>query len=213
VAWAEKFKADFIEVGNYFREHNVRVVNMSWADNQDEFEQWLDKTSSEKDPNVRKQMAAKIYAVWREGIADAIQAAPNTLWVCAAGNSDSNASFLGDVPASLELPNLITVGAVDQAGDETSFTSYGKTVALYADGYQVMSYIPGGTRVRLSGTSMASPNVANLAGKLIALDPKLTPRETIELMKEGATRSADGRIPIIDPKASVALLRKQMSAK
>ena len=209
VAWAEKFKADFLQVGEYLRKHNVRVVNMSWGDNQAEFEQWLDKTSTEKDPQKRKQLAGQIYAVWREAVAGAIQAAPNTLWVCAAGNSDSNASFAGDVPASLQLPNLVSVGAVDQAGDETSFTSYGNTVVLDADGYQVKSYVPGGTLLRLSGTSMASPNVANLAAKLFALDPKLTPEQAIALMKQSATASSDGRLHLIDPQAAVALLHKQ----
>lgn len=208
IAWAEKFKADFKQVGEYLRDHNVRVVNMSWGDSQGEFEQWLDKTSTEEDPNKRKQLAAQIYAVWRDAVAGAIQAAPNTLWVCAAGNSDSNASFLGDVPASLQLPNLVTVGAVDQAGDETSFTSYGKTVILDSDGYRVLSYVPGGRRMRFSGTSMASPNVVNLAAKLIALDPKLTPEQTIALMKKGATPSADGRLHLINPRATVELLKQ-----
>ncbi len=213
IAWAEKFKADFHEVGEYFRANNVRVVNMSWADSQGEIEQWLDKTSTEKDPDKRKQLAAEIYAVWRDAVEGAIKAAPDTLWVSAAGNSDSNASFLGDVPASLELPNLITVGAVDQAGDETSFTSYGKTVVLDADGYEVESYVPGGPRLKESGTSMASPNVVNLAAKLIALDPKLTPQQTIALMKQGATASADGRLHLIDPKATLALLDREQSSR
>lgn len=211
MAWVEKFKADFHEVGDYLREHDVRVVNVSWADNQAEFEQWLSKTSALTDPSERKKLAGQLFAVWREGLEDAIRAAPNTLWVCAAGDSDSNASFLGDVPASLELPNLVTVGAVDQAGDETSFTSYGKTVMLYADGYQVDSYVPGGKRIRLSGTSVASPNVANLAAKLIALDPRLTPEQTIALMEKGATAGADGRIHLIDPKNSVELLQKELA--
>jgi subtilisin family serine protease len=213
VAWAEKFKADFRQVGEYFRKHNVRVVNMSWGDSQGEFEQWLNKTSSVKNPNQRKQLAGQIYAVWREAVAGAIQAAPKTLWVCAAGNSDSNASFLGDVPASLRFPNLVTVGAVDQAGEETSFTSYGKTVILDADGYQVESYVPGGRRMRFSGTSMASPNVANLAAKLIALDPKLTPEQTIALMQQGSTPSSNGRLHLIDPKATIALLKQQHASR
>lgn len=213
VAWAEKFKEDFHEVGEYLRRNQVQVVNMSWSDDVAEIEQWLDRTSTEKDAEKRKEQARGIYAIWREAVEGAIQAAPDTLWICAAGNSDSNATFLGDVPASLELPNLISIGAVDQAGDETSFTSYGKTVVLYADGFQVESYVPGGTRLKESGTSMASPNAVNLAAKLIALDPKLTPKETIALMEEGATTSSDGRLKTIDPKASVALLRKQLSQK
>ena len=213
VAWAEKFKADFLEVGNYLRDHNVRVVNMSWGDDQAEFEQWLSKTSTEKDAAKRKELAGQIYSVWRDAISGAIQAAPNTLWVCAAGNSDSNASFTGDVPASLPLPNLIAVGAVDQAGDETSFTSYGPTVFLYADGFEVPSKVPGGTELQLSGTSMASPNVANLAAKLIALDPKLTPAQTIALMKESATIGKDNRVHLIDAKAAIALLHKQYPPK
>ncbi|MGA2727898.1 MAG: S8 family serine peptidase [Terracidiphilus sp.] len=213
VAWAEKFKADFQQVGDYLRSHDVRVVNMSWGDYVSEFEQWLDKTSSEKDAEKRKQMASAIYDVWREGVDDAIKAAPNTLWICAAGNSDSNASFVGDVPASLEEPNLIAVGAVDQAGDETSFTSYGKTVVLDANGYEVESYLPGGTKMRWSGTSMASPNVANLAAKLIALDPKLPPEQTIALMKESATTSADGRLHLIDPRKTIERLKEDMARK
>jgi subtilisin family serine protease len=213
IAWAEKFKSDFREVGEYLRRNHVRVVNMSWGDSQGEIEQWLDKTSTDKDPNARKKLAGQIYAVWRDAVAGAINAAPDTLWVCAAGNSNSNASFLGDVPASLELPNLIAVGAVDQAGDETSFTSYGKTVVLDADGYEVESYVPGGTRLKFSGTSMASPNVVNLAAKLIALDPKLTPQQTIALMKQGATTSADGRLRLINPRATVALLKQQQASQ
>jgi subtilisin family serine protease len=206
VGWANTFKADFAQIGDYFRDNNVRVVNMSWSDSVSEIEEWLTKTSAEKDPAVRKQFAAQIYAIWKQAIEDAIQRAPNTLFVCAAGNSDSNAGFNGDLPASLHLPNLITVGAVDQAGEETSFTSYGDTVKLHADGFQVESYVPGGTKLKFSGTSMASPNVVNLAAKLIALDPSLTPEQTIALMEKGADTSADGRIHLIDPKATVALL-------
>ena len=209
VAWAEKFKVDFAMVGEYLREHNVRVVNMSWADSQSEFEEWLTKTSSEKDPAVRKELARRIYEVWRDAVEGAIKRAPNTLFVCAAGNSNSDPNFLGDVPASLQLPNLVTVGAVDQAGEETSFTSFGKTVLLHANGYRVPSYVPGGTILKESGTSMASPNVVNLAAKLIALNPSLTPEQTIALMRKGATPSADGRLHVIDPKATVALLRER----
>ena len=116
------------------------------------------------------------------------------------------------MPAGLQLPNLIAVGAVNQAGDETSFTSYGPTVLVDADGYNVESYVPGGARMKLSGTSMASPNVTNLAAKLFALDPSLTPAQAIDLIRQGATASEDGRRHLIDEKHSVELLRSRKSA-
>jgi len=211
--WANTFAGDFEAMGDYFRTHNVRVVNMSWGDTVAEFEESLAKNTTEKDPAVRKKLAQQIYQNWRRGVETAIQRAPNTLFVAAAGNSDSNAGFEEDVPASLHLPNLLVVGAVNQAGEETSFTSYGDTVLVDADGYRVESFVPGGTRLKESGTSMASPNVANLAGKLFALDPALTPEQVITLIRQGADASADGRRHLINPKASVALLQKQTDLK
>lgn len=53
---------------------------------------------------------------------------------------------------------------------------------------------------------MASPNVANLAAKLFALDPSLTPEKVIGLIRQGADSSPDGRRHLINPKKSVALL-------
>ncbi len=205
--WARHLGADFQQMSDYFRTRNVRVVNMSWGDEPQEFETWISKTGGGADPAERKKRAAELYAIWRAAIESAIKNAPNTLFVTAAGNSDSDSGFIDDVPASLHLPNLIAVGAVNQAGDETSFTSYGSTVVVDADGYDVESYVPGGSKLRLSGTSMASPNVVNLAAKLFALNPSLTPAQVIELIRQGATASEDGRRHLIDEKRSVALLQ------
>jgi subtilisin family serine protease len=80
-------------------------------------------------------------------------------------------------------------------------------VLVHSDGYQVVSFVPGGARLPFSGTSMASPNVVNLAAKLIAIDPTLTPTQTIKLIRDGATATADGRRHLIDEKRSVALLK------
>ena len=211
--WAHRMAEAFRRMSDYFRTRNVRVVNMSWGDDPKEIEQWLAKTGGPTDPAQRKKRADEIFGIWHDAVENAIKGAPKTLFVCAAGNSDSDASFLRDVPAGLHLPNLIAVGAVNQAGDETSFTSYGPTVVVDADGYQVDSFIPGGTRVKLSGTSMASPNVANLAAKLFALDPSLTPEKVIDLIRRGADTSEDGRRHLINPGKSVELLgRRQAQA-
>ena len=206
--------ANFKLIGEFCAQHKVRVVNLSWGDQPSEFEEWLSKTKTNQTAEERKQEALALFAIWKQAIVDAMQAAPGTLFVAAAGNSDSDAGFLEDVPASLELPNLITVGATNQAGDATSFTSYGKTVVVFASGYHVESFIPGGKKVRLSGTSMAAPQVTNLAGKLFAVDPALTPEKAKELILAGSTLSDDGKRKLIDEKKTLELVKeKKTTAK
>jgi subtilisin family serine protease len=197
---------------DWFRANHIRVVNMSWGGGPQDFESALEKNGMGKDAADRKAIATKLYAIERDGLYNAMKSAPEILFICAAGNADSNSSFNDMMPSSFVLPNLLAVGAVDQAGDEASFTSYGPTVLVDANGYQVESVVPGGAKLRMSGTSMASPNAVNLAAKLIALDPKLTPEQTIHLMVTGATTSEDGRRHNLDPKRSVELLRQSQNS-
>lgn len=198
---------------DWFRAHGVRVVNMSWGGTPAAYEDALEKNGMGKDAEERKAIARHLFGIEKAGLEAAIRSAPDILFVAAAGNADSDSGFDETIPGGLDLPNLLVVGAVDQAGDEASFTSYGNTVRAHANGYQVESYFPGGASVRESGTSMASPNTVNLAAKLLALDPKLTPAQLSDLIVRGGSRSDDGRRNLIDPKKSVALLKGQTAAR
>jgi len=204
---ARRGAASYLAYVGWMKRNHVRVVNMSWGGSPSSYEEALEKNGVGKDAAERKDMARKLFAIDRDGLLAALKTAPEILFVCAAGNENADSGFDEFIPASFDLPNLLVVGAVDQAGDEASFTSYGKTVKVDANGYQVESFFPGGALMRESGTSMASPAVANLAAKLIALDPKLTPTETIDLIVKGASPSEDGRRNNIDSKKSVALLK------
>jgi hypothetical protein len=42
------------------------------------------------------------------------------------------------MPASIDLPNIMVAGAADQAGDVISFTSVGKSVDVYSNGFEVI---------------------------------------------------------------------------
>ncbi len=211
--YVETMRQNFAAIGRYAAEHHVRVVNMSWRDNVAEFEEWLARQDANADPAARKQAAQALYQIWRTGIQEAIRNAPDTLFCAAAGNSNQDADFQEEVPASLEEPNLLTVGAVDQAGDAANFTSYGKTVVIYADGWNVPSQVPGGGTLRMSGTSMAAPQVANLAAKLFALEPTLTAAEARRLILDVATPSEDGKRALLNPQRSVELLRQRVARR
>ena len=201
----EQRSAMFRTTVAWFAKHHVRVVNMSWAYDRQEFEEALERNGIGTDAAKRKELADKYFALERDSLYKAMQQAPDVLFVCAAGNSDNSAVFEEDIPASFHLPNLIAVGAVDSAGQETDFSSYGPTVLVDANGFMVDSLVPGGSTLRMSGTSMAAPQVTNLAAKLIALDPTLSPERTIQLIVSGTQSSANGRLHNINPKRSVAL--------
>ena len=189
---------------DFFRKHGVRVVNMSWGGTIKGVEEQLELCNIGKTPEERSKIAREYFDISKDALTKAFRSAPEILFVTAAGNSDENASFVEDIPAGISLPNLISVGAVDRAGDEASFTSYGPTVVVDANGYQVESVIPGGDKMAESGTSMASPQVANLAAKMLAVNPKLTPPEVIALIRKTAEKTPDGRRNLIDPKKAVA---------
>ena len=189
---------------DFFKREHVRVVNMSWGGSVGDFESDLEKCGIGKSADERKALGREYFEIQKAAQAKAFSSAPEILFVTAAGNSNNDASFVEFVPSGISLPNLITVGAVDSAGEEAPFTSYGPTVKVHANGYQVESYLPGGSRVPLSGTSMASPQVANLAGKLLAVNPKLTPTELIRIIVDTADRSADGRRNLVNPKKAIA---------
>src|SRR5664279_4355010 len=67
--------------------------------------------------------------------------------------------------------------------------------------------------MRARGRCSRSPSfperrVVNLAAKLFALDPSLSPAQVIRLIKQGATTTADGRRHLVDQNRSIALLRQ-----
>jgi subtilisin family serine protease len=196
---------EFRETVEYFKGNGVRVVNMSWLYTPGYLEAALEANNAGGTPEERQRLAREIFAITADALRDAIAGAPGILFVAAAGNANEDNRFVETVPASLDLPNVITAGAVDQAGDEAAFTSYGKT-EVYANGYEVPSVVPGGDEIPMSGTSMAAPQVANLAAKLLAVRPDLTVdqlRRAILEPSEERTIGEGKRIRLLDPKASM----------
>ena len=204
---ARRLAEDYRQTTRYFQQHGVRVVNMSWGWTFKEIEDALADNGVGRDAEERAAMAREMIGILSDGLREAMAQTPDILYVTAAGNDDNDVEFDVVIPSSFELPNLMVVGAVDQAGEPTGFTSGGRNVRVYANGFQVESFVPGGATMKMSGTSMASPNVCNLAAKLFTLEPGLTPVEVVELIEKGAdAKEANPDILLINPKKTVGML-------
>jgi len=194
-AWANMFG----QVVDYFKANGVKVVNMSWTVGlETEFLNPMRINGFGSNEEERMAQAKKLFEIERAAYIKAVESAPDILFVCGAGNSNNDVDFAMEFPASLNLPNILTVGAVDIEGKKTGFTTEGASVDVYANGYEVESLVPGGHRLAFSGTSMASPQVVNLAAKLWAVDPDLTVEQVKDLILNTATES-DEHIMLLNP--------------
>jgi len=114
------------------------------------------------------------------------------LFVAAAGNDTTNNDFIPQYPASLDLPNVISVAASTKFGQFASvFSNKGpQSVHLAAPGEDIVSTTPhgyagqgliagktegdGSTYSLFSGTSMATPHVSGAAALACAAAPGIS---------------------------------------
>ena len=110
---------------------------------------------------------------------DAIQAAGNSgmVFAAAAGNEYTNLDEYGfSVPASLNLPNIISVAAIGPQGTISEFSNRGyHHTDIAAPGEFIKSTLPGEIFAFFGGTSMATPHVAGVAALMKAEAPQLDP--------------------------------------
>ncbi|HZB46048.1 MAG TPA: S8 family serine peptidase, partial [Pyrinomonadaceae bacterium] len=130
---------------------NVRVISASWGSQ---------SRSRALEDVIRKAGEADI------------------LFVAAAGNDGANADKRPHYPSGYKLPNVLSVAALDRRDELASFSNYGeKGVHVAAPGKEILSTWLGGAYEEHSGTSMATPFVAGVAGLVLSVEPNLSVKE------------------------------------
>lgn len=172
----------------YAAAHGARVINLSLG-------------GSSVSQTMR---AALAYAV-----------ANNALPVCAAGNSNSSTA-----PEPAYWYDCLSVIATDQNGAKASFSNYGVVDDVAAPGVAILSTMPTyGVTLNsygylnnydaLSGTSMATPAVAGIAGLVFSRNPALSPAQVRGIIEaaagDGAGWSPDLGFGIVNAAKAVSL--------
>ncbi|EQC47665.1 S8 family serine peptidase [Bacteriovorax sp. Seq25_V] len=176
------------EIGYYVDGHKARVANGSFGTGYPQakmivetvYKQVLKKEPAPED--VEKFAKYFINALVKEGIRMP-KAAPNTLFVFAAGNDGLDNDTYPTSPTNVQADNVISVAATIDYNAIAPFSNYGKTmVDVAAPGVAIRSAAPGNEYIQVSGTSQAAPFVAGVAGKILDTNPELSPLEVKKII-------------------------------
>ncbi|NLD47443.1 MAG: S8 family serine peptidase, partial [Clostridiaceae bacterium] len=111
----------------------------------------------------------------------------SAVFICAAGNMGTDTTKV--YPASYDLPNVISVAALDNRGNLASFSNYGNNVDVAAPGAGILSTIPGDAYGYLSGTSMAAPVVTGIAALLKSYCPDISSSEIVRRIENNVVKT------------------------
>jgi thermitase len=128
---------------------NVRVISASWGS--------------------RSRSKALEDVIRKAGEAD-------ILFIAASGNDGTDK--YQHYPSGYKLPNVLSVAALDRRDQLASFSNFGaKDVHVAAPGKEILSTWLNGGYEEHSGTSMATPFVAGVAGLVLSVEPNLSVKE------------------------------------
>jgi subtilisin family serine protease/subtilisin-like proprotein convertase family protein len=126
----------------------------------------------------------------RTAIADSIDA--GIMFVAAAGNDGIDADISPSYPATYDLDGIVAVANTTRTDNMAGNSTYGEVgVDLGAPGTQILSTYLNDGYATASGTSMASPHVAGVAGLVWAVQPTLSIAEVKAILMDSGESLPD----------------------
>lgn len=108
-------------------------------------------------------------------------ASKNKIMVAAMGNDGNNTR---SYPAA--LPEVIAVGSTNSSDNKSGYSQFGDWISVSAPGSSIMATLKGSRYGYMSGTSMATPQVAGLAAMLLSIKPDMSRQEVQQLIESSS---------------------------
>jgi subtilisin family serine protease len=153
------------EAMNYMADLGVSVVNMSFGS--------------------RGAVPFANFSAFTQGVINS-GTAKGTLYVSSAGN---NGSLMDDFNFPASYTNVFPVGNSTITDGLSGSTNFGIKTGVFAPGTQTTSSFSDNSYQFLSGTSMAAPIVAGVAGLLRSQRPSWTPRQIMQQIRSTSDNS------------------------
>lgn len=157
-------------------------------------------------PNDNYEPIAKAYTKFFKKMQETN---PSVIFVASAGNSGNADRSQGalngknDCPAGIKLPNVITVGTINNDGTRADFSSFATgdaEVTLSAPGVEmVVGTDENGLPIKASGTSFSAPQVTAAIALIQSISPDMDAAQIKDLLVQtaaGAINAESGSTPI-----------------
>lgn len=158
-------------------------------------------------PRDQHQWVSKAYEKFFKEI---YKSHPNVIFVAAAGNEGRDPLSKGALngsnyyPAGMKLPNVITVGALNNDGTRAEFSNYAASenaeVTLSAPGVEMLLGVnENGQPIKASGTSFCAPQVSAAIALIQSISPGMDASQIKDLLVQtaaGSVSTESGSTPI-----------------
>ncbi|SMQ86872.1 pre-peptidase C-terminal domain-containing protein [Bacillus sp. OV166] len=159
------YEADAIAAIEYAKSKGVKILNNSWGGGEN-----------------------------AQALKDAIKNS-GALFIAAAGNDGMNADTSPMYPAAYDLPNILSVAALNNTGNLSFFSNFGaKSVDVAAPGEGILSTFPildsdySNAYEYLDGTSMATPHATGVAALVKSVNSTYTPAQIKDAIMRTTTK-------------------------
>ncbi len=183
--------ASFVPDNKWVNITSIKVLNRSGGGTQNSIIRGIILAADKGADVISMSLGARANLSRERAYEQAIEYAnkAGAIVVVAAGNSNLNANTFS--PANTHM--AITVSAIDNMKDKASFSNYFTDMeyAIAAPGVDILSTVPGDGYTKYSGTSMAAPHVAGLIAVMKAINPSLTTKQAINILKKTGLETND----------------------